>query len=197
MTEFSCNFHPDRNAVSQCEKCGVLFCSECRKENSIYHGPSRKMSPENEILCPLCYKSTLLDNIKRNKIIRLSIGIFLGIITLFTLVYERGQFVFIPIILFAFIFIVITWGINQFQSDLEQIEVEISQMPGKIVQMADDFRRSNLKAKEKKFQEKKEEEIKIVVIYCQQCGSMMDVKATFCPNCGDPTDDEHAMLDGG
>ena len=65
MKAFSCKYHPDREAVTKCEKCGVMICLECksiyRRQSSHHHSAHHRhrYSAQRYELCPECYSNQI------------------------------------------------------------------------------------------------------------------------------------------
>ena len=57
MNTYSCKYHPDRNAVTKCEKCGAMVCLECKNVyQHHYHSSHHHHSYSTRYeLCPECY----------------------------------------------------------------------------------------------------------------------------------------------
>lgn len=61
-----CNYHPEREATTKCEKCGKFICLECRTAIHRYHGTTDSSYSTRHEICIPCYYDTKLERYSFN-----------------------------------------------------------------------------------------------------------------------------------
>ena len=205
-----CHYHPDRMAVTVCERCRRPICLEdkrnYRKKHTGNTGQNAYSYYTNHDYCILCNASQL-----RSDASPLSFLIFLPFIIIFFFIFGglagfilgSGSF---GSIFFLFILIMILFGVGSFLSartKAEAAENDAMIFKSNLYSHSDSSSRPAFNyyknnplpdSYEDIYGIKAEQEIKndpnLFSIVCFECGAHIDLQDKFCPNCGDSTKEE-------
>ena len=204
MSERSvCYYHEDHEAIGHCENCNRLICFECNLTHRVRYSGGRYSSGyvEKFAFCPIC-KYSLDEKFSLFGFIFttlfFSIFIAVGILVLFVM----GSPPEIGVILFSALFIAIPS--IMFLVLLDNAFISGPKKRAEATRKKNEFANSvGLDEYYKKMGAGSEiaysNRPKSIIInkksfHCNQCGTLLDKKARFCPTCGDSTQDELEMM---
>lgn len=206
----SCHYHPNKMAVTVCERCRRPICLEDKRiyrkmHTSRFSNVSKSYYTTHEY-CILCYASQLKSDANP-----LAILVFLSFILIFSLIFGgaafvagAGIFTFSIFGLFLILLIVIIIGsVKSSRNKAQQAEDEAMRFKSSVYSNSStDSQPSFGYHKDTKipshydnpFENKTPQEIKkspdLFSIMCFECGAHISLDDKFCPNCGDSTHDE-------
>lgn len=203
MSNITCYYHPNRNAIEKCELCGKTICLDCKRvyretRSSGTSNSSSYYSIKYEY-CPVCYHQSIINSARGTKSVLfcmvpfISIFVFIGI-GLFLSGFSTGDFGPPPIFLWVFgaffggfplliiigliytAFVTTPKKVEQSKMDLDRFLAEVGMSDNITYEDPSYYKNSYKKLKG--------------TIYCNQCGSKLEAGDSFCNVCGDSTRDE-------
>ncbi|MFX1500307.1 MAG: hypothetical protein ACFFDH_05000 [Promethearchaeota archaeon] len=162
-----CYYHPERDAITKCEKCGKVICLECKM---VYHvrytsrsGNHQYTSTSMYEYCPVCFYDQQINSYGPQA--KRSVGVF-SIVSLVLIVIFSIFFTMASVVLLTLVLVLIPVDISIFVYN-----------PRKIVGF-------EIKKAEflKTIQPVKEEQIK--ELFCSECGNKLEPDISVCSYCG-------------
>lgn len=203
MSNDTCYYHPNSNAVAKCELCGKKICLDCKRiyREEIRHGAGKYRS--YNILryeyCPVCYHQSVINSTKGgilNLIFTIPFAIIfivviLGIMSSFSSDTFPGFnsffgliFTIVPILMIVGVvykgFVSNTQKVEESKAKLDQFLKETGTKSTMDFENPSYYRNSHKKLKG--------------TLYCNQCGNKLEHGDEYCNNCGDSTRDEGLKL---
>ncbi len=190
-SEFSCSYHPNRNAVDKCENCSIYICLECKK--ILRANRTRIQRPDifspKTVLCPNCY----YEAEEKRQATSNRIGIVFPLI--FVAIFI-GFFLFILAFLFMFIgdsqsFSIIFWVFVPMFILIPIIFVGIYLVTFRFTKP----RRSRAIQKEREVFQQSLGDLRSPIrdsyqnteLFCSTCGAIIEFNERYCPKCGSST----------
>ncbi|OLS23341.1 MAG: hypothetical protein HeimC3_25050 [Candidatus Heimdallarchaeota archaeon LC_3] len=212
----SCSYHPNKVAVSICERCRRPICLEDkriyrRSHSSGTDSHSRRYYTSHEF-CVICNSAKLSSDAKWSPMILICfIPFILMFFGMFFLIpfevsnsgpFDFGFFGYIPMIFIGFIafFILIMFvSINQTKKKATNAEMEASSFRNSLNNSSAPF--TYQKYVNNSFEPARESSgfsssssdfnySEAFSLVCYECGKSISVQDKFCPNCGDSTKEE-------
>ncbi len=200
----ACFYHPDKIAVSVCERCRRPICLEDKQVfnyNSRYSRRKSYYSFVSRDYCPSCYSLLINPNMTTTPltfVLLFFVIFFIMIIGIFFMVGITETFPFILIfflIFFGIAFFIIAVVFISIVS-LSKSQPNYYIKPNQYTEEQVRFQQRNLDGyNEHDFEENLSKQTILEsqrkkTISCYECGSYLTVQDKFCPNCGDSTHDE-------
>jgi hypothetical protein len=161
---YNCYYHPERNAVAQCEKCNRLICLECNMVSHRINDKDRYHYATHHDYCIVCYYDKKIKRYSPSpkKLVFLSPIIFIISLLVLMGLAETSRFPYfiLPIVLFSIILLLLIYKL-------------FIDEPKKIV---------NFKIKKYEFLDSLNHSAP--VIYCPECGERLEPDVKICNFCG-------------
>ena len=153
----NCYYHPERNAIAECEKCGKSICLEC---NMIFR------EKNGHDYCIVCYYDKKIKRYSTSRIMKELTFFILVLVSIIAILFTSRNFqptfsiLIYPIIIVSLII-------------LFYIYMSLIGGPKKIA-----------KFKTKKYKFLNSLNLPSPVIYCPECGEKLDTDTQICTYCG-------------
>lgn len=205
MEETTCHFHPNRTAISKCEKCGKIICLECKKIHRVSRSSNSGSSSYRYEYCPECnYEAAQKSQVSGIVFIFIAIIMFVVFASV-SGIFDSGsspfggpppEFVgFFVLMVVVFLGAVGYTVLVKVPKKIESTKKEYEQALGHPLSNSDSDPMPAEKTKIEYSPQIKSKKINHRTVYCSACGQKFYDNIKFCPNCGDSTADEYENLD--
>lgn len=206
----TCDYHPNKMAVTTCERCRRPICLEdkriYRKRHRRSHGKYSTTYYTSHEYCVLCNASQL-----RSDANPLGFLIFIPFLVFFFIIFGGaagaaggvGPFFTIFILFFLFIIVSAVFSTIRAREKAEQAENEAMNFKATLYSTNDATSRPSFNyyktspvpdSYDNPYFQKSNKEIKkapdLFSIVCYECGANINLEDKFCQNCGDSTKEE-------
>ena len=162
----NCYYHPERNAIAKCEKCGGSICFECNMIFREKNGTNKDHYTTHHDYCIICYYYKKIKRYSTSRIMKELAFFILVLISIITILLTslNIQQIF-PILITPIIIVCLII--------LFYIYMLLIRRPKKIA-----------KIKTKKYKFLNSLNLPLPVTYCYRCGEKLDTDAKICTYCG-------------
>ncbi len=177
----SCYYHPNRDAITKCEKCGKLICVECKMVigETRYDdtGDNSYTYSKRQEFCKLCYynKKIKIYSAEGNLFFYICLFIILIIISLIS-----------PIYMVFSIFLAVVCLIGTLTAP-KKLSKNLAEKEKFLNSLDQSLKKTSISNKNNQYSK---DDNTSDLTYCQQCGKRIDINATFCNLCNNSTVDE-------
>jgi len=162
----NCYYHPERNAIAKCEKCGKSICLECNMIFRDKNDTNKDHYATHYDYCIVCYYDKKIKRYSTSRIMKELAFFILVLISIITILFTSRNFqqifsiLIYPIIIVSLIILFYIYKL-------------VIGGPKKIA-----------KFKTKKYEFLNSLNLPLPVTYCYRCGEKLDSDAKICTYCG-------------
>ncbi len=162
----NCYYHPERNAIAKCEKCGKSICLECNMIFRKKYGTNKDHYATYHDYCIVCYYDKKIKRYSTSRIMKELTFFLLVLISIITILLTSLNFqqifsiliypiIIVSLIILFYIYMLLIGG------------------PKKIA-----------KFKTKKYEFLNSLNLPLPITYCYRCGEKLDTDTKICTYCG-------------